>query len=73
VEEAVAANPDWFLITSWNERHEGSEIEPSVENGPRALKTAASFASKFRSLNARTPWRIALQTAGGIFAVKQNQ
>ncbi|MCP5113380.1 MAG: hypothetical protein GY953_21310, partial [bacterium] len=29
-EEAIAAKPNWILITSWNEWHEGSEIEPSV-------------------------------------------
>ena len=28
---------DWVLITSWNEWHEGTEIEPSVENGYTAL------------------------------------
>ena len=48
-EEAIAANPDWVLITSWNEWHEGSEIEPSSENGKTALATTASFAPKFQS------------------------
>lgn len=52
-EEALAANPDWVLITSWNEWHEGSEIEPSVEDGERALKTTAEFAPKFRGLAPR--------------------
>jgi hypothetical protein len=46
-EEAIAANPDWVLITSWNEWHEGSEIEPSLEDGEQALKTTAEFAPKF--------------------------
>jgi hypothetical protein len=54
-EEALAANPDWVLITSWNEWHEGSEVEPSVEDGERALKSTAAFASKFRALKSRTP------------------
>lgn len=30
---AVNSNPDGILICSWNEWHEGTEIEPSVENG----------------------------------------
>lgn len=47
-EEALKANPDWVLITSWNEWHEGSEIEPSVENGDRELRTTAEFAPKFK-------------------------
>lgn len=52
-EEAVAANPDWILITSWNEWHEGSEIEPSLENGGRSLKTVAAFARNFSRLKPR--------------------
>ena len=53
-EEAVAANPDWILITSWNEWHEGSEIEPSLENGERSLKAVAAFAPNFCRLKPRT-------------------
>lgn len=52
-EEAIAANPDWVLITTWNEWHEGSEIEPSVEDGDRALKATPEFAKKFLALKAR--------------------
>lgn len=47
-EEAIAARPDWILTTSWNEWHEGSEIEPSVENGRRELETTSEFAPQFR-------------------------
>lgn len=46
-EEAIAANPDWVLITSWNEWHEGSEIEPSAKDGDRALKQTGTFAPRF--------------------------
>ena len=28
---AIKANPDWVLITSFNEWHEGTEIEPGIE------------------------------------------
>ncbi len=52
-ETAIAASPDWVLITSWNEWHEGSQIEPSVEHGDRELKTTAEFASKFKRLTPR--------------------
>ncbi len=47
-EAAIAAGPDWILITSWNEWHEGSEIEPSVELGDRYLGLTAEFARKFK-------------------------
>jgi hypothetical protein len=46
-EEAIAAHPDWILVTSWNEWHEGSEIEPSVQYGDQYLKATAGFTAKF--------------------------
>ena len=54
-EEAIAANPDWVIVTSWNEWHEGSEIEPSVELGDKDLKTTTQFARKFLKLKPRKP------------------
>jgi hypothetical protein len=52
-EQAIAANPDWVLITSWNEWHEGSEIEPSVEDGDAALRTTKHYAPRFLALKPR--------------------
>jgi hypothetical protein len=46
-QEAVAADPDYVLITSWNKWHEGSEIEPSVEYGSVMLNDTAGFARAF--------------------------
>ena len=46
-QEAVAASPDYVLITSWNEWHEGSEIEPSVEYGSVMLNDTAVVAREF--------------------------
>ena len=52
-QRAVAAGPDWILITSWNEWHEGSEIEASVELGDREWKTTTEFAHKFAAKKPR--------------------
>jgi hypothetical protein len=46
-QEEIAAAPDYVLITSWNEWHEGSEIEPSVEYGARILDDTAAFSRAF--------------------------
>ena len=50
-EAAIEANPDWVLITSWNEWHEGSEIEPSLAHGDRELKITGEFAPRFKLLD----------------------
>jgi hypothetical protein len=42
-----AAAPDYVLITSWNEWHEGSELEASVEYGSRILDDTAAFSRAF--------------------------
>ena len=46
-EEAIKANPNWIVITSWNEWLEGTEIEPSVEEGDKYLKLTAEYARRF--------------------------
>jgi len=46
-QEAIRAKPDWVLIASWNEWHEGSEIEPSREYGERFLQITAEFSKRF--------------------------
>lgn len=49
--EAIKANPDWILITSWNEWHEGSEIEPSYEFGNKYLDLTSQYAPRFLQAN----------------------
>jgi hypothetical protein len=46
-QEAIAAAPNYVLITSWNEWHEGSELEPSIEYGSLALDDTATFSQQF--------------------------
>ena len=46
---ARASTPHWVLITSFNEWHEGSEIEPSVEFGSTYLALTAEEAGVWRS------------------------
>ncbi len=46
-QEAIAAAPDYVLITSWNEWHEGSEIEPSTEYGSLLLDETAVLSREF--------------------------
>ena len=45
---ALAVDPAWVLVASWNEWHEGSEIEPSIEQGRRYLDATRERADRFR-------------------------
>ena len=47
-EMAIECDPHWVLITSWNEWHEGSEIEPSLEYGEKYIELTARFAERFK-------------------------
>jgi len=46
---AKASKPHWILITSFNEWHEGSEIEPSVEFGTHYLEQTLREAAAWRA------------------------
>jgi len=45
---AMKARPDWILITSFNEWHEGSEIEPSKEHGRFYVELTREYGGKFK-------------------------
>ena len=52
-EQALGAleslQPQWILITSFNEWHEGSEIEPSLEFGSSHLELTAEEAAAWKA------------------------
>jgi len=50
---AVAADPDWVLVTSFNEWHEGTEIEPSAEYGESRIRQTARWSAKFHDAAGR--------------------
>ncbi|MEM2465373.1 MAG: glycoside hydrolase family 99-like domain-containing protein [Candidatus Bathyarchaeia archaeon] len=45
---AMEQDPRWIMICSWNEWHEGSEIEPSVEYGDYYIKLTKQWAEEFK-------------------------
>lgn len=46
-EAALLSDPDWILICSWNEWHEGTEIEPSLEDRYLHLALTKYHAERF--------------------------
>ncbi|HEX9779882.1 MAG TPA: hypothetical protein VGB20_01560 [bacterium] len=48
-ELALEMQPDWVLVTSFNEWHEGTEIEPSLQYGDQYLGITREFAEAFRA------------------------
>ena len=56
-EEALNANPDWILITSFNEWHEGTEIEPSEQFGEKYIDMTSDFSGRFKSRSPKSTWQ----------------
>jgi hypothetical protein len=48
-EAAFWADPDWVVVTSWNEWFESSAVQPSETYGDLALRQTATMAERFRS------------------------
>jgi hypothetical protein len=48
---AIAAQPDWILVTSWNEFWENTHIEPSVLYGRRYQRRTRTWSELFRLLD----------------------
>lgn len=46
---AIGSNPDWIIITSFNEWPEGTYVEPSQAYGDRYLGLTAEWAGRFKS------------------------
>ncbi|MBI4568252.1 MAG: hypothetical protein HY719_07630 [Planctomycetes bacterium] len=44
---AIDAGADWVLIVSWNELHEGTEIEPTMEHGLMFLDRTRKWCDEF--------------------------
>jgi len=47
-EIAIESGAEWIVVTSWNEWHEGTEIEPSVEYGFQYLNMTARWVEEFK-------------------------
>jgi hypothetical protein len=45
---AVGAGAEWITITSWNELHEGTEIEPTAENGTFYVALCKAWSASFK-------------------------
>jgi len=45
---AIKADPDWVMITSFNEWHKGTEIEPSIEYGEKYVELTAKLVREFK-------------------------
>jgi hypothetical protein len=52
---AIASNPDWVIVTSFNEWPEGTYIEPSQAYGDRYLQLTAEWSNRFKSGEASPP------------------
>lgn len=44
-------NLDMIFIASWSDYTEGHEIEPTIENGDRELRTTLKYASQFKNVS----------------------
>jgi len=54
-EASINSDPDWILITSFNEWWEHTHIEPSVNHGNLYLELTAKYADIYKGIKPRPP------------------
>jgi hypothetical protein len=64
----MLSKPQWVLITSWNEWHEGSEIEPSLEFGDLYLNLTSDYYMLFESERLTPRWEERILEIEGLIA-----
>ncbi|HDH96125.1 MAG TPA: hypothetical protein ENF73_00170, partial [Proteobacteria bacterium] len=64
---SISCRPDWILITSFNEWHEGTEIEPSVEFGNQYIDLTKLNSGRFKLLSSVVPRLIRLERGKRAF------
>ncbi|MDO8672120.1 MAG: glycoside hydrolase family 99-like domain-containing protein, partial [Dehalococcoidia bacterium] len=52
---AINSQPDWIVITSWNEWVEGTQIEPSVSYGDKYLTLTRQFSDRYKAFSMVPP------------------
>ena len=45
---ALASDPDWIVINSWNEWYEGTPVQPGALEGDVALRQTATWSARFK-------------------------
>jgi hypothetical protein len=70
---AIKADPHWVLITSFNEWHEGSEIEPSLEFKDKYLQITAEYTKRFKSTTRTAHGGTAAQQLGQQEKIRLNE
>ena len=68
-ETVMLSGPDWVLITSWNEWHEGSEIEPSLEHGDLYLNLTRLYYGLFESGRLTPRWEERMGEMEDLFSM----
>jgi hypothetical protein len=63
---AISSEPEWVLVTSWNEWYEATHVAPSAKFGSRALNQTAGWSSAFHNPQ---PWG-GSQNQGGFLPIE---
>jgi len=70
-ERVMLSKPDWVLVTSFNEWHEGTEIEPSLEFGDLYLNLTEGYYRLFEEGKLTPRWEERVREVVSMFSQAQ--